>query len=201
MSARRNSDYAARNSAPITLVLSRYLPLKARVLEIASGTGQHAVAAVRRCADVTWHPSDIDPQALASIADWRSDEPKRIAAPLRLDVTAREWWRYAPQEITSVYSANMIHIAPRAALPGLAEGTSRLLPQGGIFALYGPFLFGADSAPSNQAFSERLQARNPEWGVYEIDHVKQIFAIKGLSLRAQIAMPANNHMLIFQKTG
>ena len=199
MIARRRSEYASRNSGPIGQVLSAHLPLGAHVLEIASGTGQHAAAFAKRCADIHWYPSDFNPEAFASISDWARDVPDRIAAPRRIDVMD-EWWTDLPCEMTTIYCANMIHIAPIEALHGLARGAGQFLQAGQSLLLYGPFLFGEDSAPSNLAFSERLKLRDPRWGVREYADVKQIFAINQLRLVQQITMPANNHILIFQKS-
>ena len=200
MSARKSSEYATRNSGPIGQVLSAHLPHGAHVLEIASGSGQHAAAFAKRCADIHWHPSDIDPEAFASISDWARDAAGRILPPLRIDVTLDQWWAELPSEINTIYCANMIHIAPIEALKGLARGAGQLLKTGQRLMLYGPFLFGEDSAPSNRAFSERLKLRDPRWGVREYTDVKQIFAINQLVFIQQIAMPANNHILVFQKS-
>lgn len=192
------SPTAARNSAPIAAVLKDYLPDNAQILEIGSGTGEHGLAMCRQRADIIWMPSDPDAESRASIADRARETNGQMHAPLNIDVTQPKWWDMAPA-CTAIYCANMIHIAPPEALIGLAKGASKLLQSGGVFALYGPFLDGENTAPSNLAFHERLKVKNSAWGVRELDFVKTKFAESGLAFTGKVAMPANNLTLMFMK--
>lgn len=197
--ARIISPTAARNAGPIAKTIGPFLPGGSRVLGIADGTGQQAAAILAHCADVTWQPSDPDRDSRGSLATYHNEMPDRIAAPLHLDVSADSWWDALPGEYTHMFCANMIHIAPPEALMGLAAGATAILPKDGRLFLYGPFLFGEDSAQSNLEFSERLKLRNPQWGVRELHFVKHIFAKSGLTVAEQIEMPANNHLLVVSK--
>lgn len=197
--ARIISPTAARNCDPIADKIAPLISVGSRVLEIASGTGQQAAAVTGRLDNVFWQPSDPDAASRASLQTYADQFPQTIAQPLNLDVTQDLWWAQAGAEFTAMICANMIHIAPPEALMGLAKGAGVILPPRGQIFLYGPFLFGEKSAPSNLAFSERLQLRDPRWGVRESDFVKHIFAKSGLSFTQQIEMPAENHILIFSK--
>lgn len=196
---RITSPTAARNCEPIAEQLAPLIPNGSRVLEIASGTGQQAAAVTARLETVFWQPSDPDADSRASLQTYAQEFPDKIKPPLNLDVTAERWWEPAGENFNRMLCANMIHIAPPEALIGLAQGAGALLPSGGEFYLYGPFLWGDDSAESNLAFSERLKLRDARWGVRESDFVKHMFAKSGLSFTRQIEMPAENHILIFSK--
>lgn len=204
--ARIYSPTAARNKGPIAKVLTQYLPPKACVLEIASGTGEHGVAFCAARPDIIWMPSDPDSESRSSIAEWSRDTGGQMYMPIDLDMCDQAWPDYALEagvklrrDINVIYNANMLHIAPIEAALGLARGANILLPEGGMLILYGPFLFGANSASSNLEFDGRLKAKNSLWGVRELDFVKDIFAESGLALRRTLAMPANNHCLIFSR--
>ena len=196
--ARIFSPSAGRNQAAIGDILSKHLPEKAAVLEIASGTGEHAVHNCLRRPDISWQPSDPDARSRESQNAWASECPGQIAQSLDIDTALPEWWQEM-DPFNALFCANMIHIAPWEAALGMAQGAGALIPPGGLAILYGPFKEGADTAPSNLAFDQSLQARNPAWGVRELDSVKHIFADVGFNLTARIVMPKENRTLIFSK--
>jgi hypothetical protein len=200
---KQHAPATERNRGPIADVLRRVLPQEGSVLEIASGTGEHAVAFAAALPGLRWQPTDADPVAIASIEAWRAEARLvNLAPPATLDVTAEGWERRvppAPGGYVAVVCINMIHIAPWAACVGLFEGASRILPAGAPLLLYGPFRFaGAFTAPSNEAFDASLRARDPSWGVRDRDDVTLVATALGLSLEETIEMPANNHVLVFR---
>jgi len=187
-----------RNREPILAVLRRVLPARGMVLEIASGTGEHAVHCAAALPALTWQPSDRDPEALASIAAHRHDAGlPNLLPPLALDVTAPSW---PVERADAIIAINMIHIAPWRAAEGLIDGAGRLLAPGGVLYLYGPFMAdGRHTAASNAAFDESLKARDPAWGVRDVAAVAELAARHGLDLKERVAMPANNLSLVFRK--
>jgi SAM-dependent methyltransferase len=189
---------AERNAEPIRAVLERVLPPRGLVLEVASGTGQHAAHMARAFPQLTWQPSDPDPTALDSIAAWRDEtDLANLLQPVELDVT-REPWPVA--FAAAIVCVNMIHIAPWEAALALFRGAGRLLPDGGLLYLYGPYRFhGSFTAPSNAAFDASLRARDPAWGVRDLDDIAPAAAAAGLHLEETVAMPANNHSLLFRR--
>ncbi|MEB3251899.1 MAG: DUF938 domain-containing protein [Cyanobacteriota bacterium] len=201
---RRHAPATQRNREPILAVLNRVLPATAPVLEIASGTGEHAVFFAPALAPRPWIPSDPDPQARQSIAAWRQAQPApNLAPPLPLDVTQPHWWGQVPPldaaSLGAIVAINLIHIAPWSACLGLLEGASQLLPPGGILYLYGPYRLNGDhTAPSNQAFDQQLRAENPDWGVRDREAVVMAARHQGLELVETVAMPANNLSLVFK---
>lgn len=195
---RRYSPSAGRNSAVIGEILKDRLPRGARVLEIASGTGEHAVQVCGLREDVIWQTSDPDADARASQDDWANERPGQMLPSLNIDTSQAEWWKHL-EAFDAVYCANMIHIAPWEAALGLAKGAERVLSEGGKLFLYGPFKEGDDTAPSNLEFDDNLKRRNPAWGVRDFDSVKHIFADVGFNACARIVMPKENRLLIFSK--
>lgn len=198
--ARLFSPTAERNSGPIADIIAPQIKSGDYVLEIASGTGQQAMAIIDKAPDIFWQASDPDADSRVSVASYMDDAPSSLLAPLNIDVTASQWWDDLPGDYNHIFCANMIHIAPSAAVDGLAQGASALLSPGGYVWLYGPFLFGDKSAPSNLAFNDRLKLRNPDWGVRELDSVKYIFANAGLICDHVVAMPANNYIICLRKS-
>ncbi len=194
---------AGRNAEPIVQVLRKELPPEARnVLEIASGSGQHAVHFSAALPKISWWPSDLDPAHINSIEAWR-DGHGRIQNPVLLDVCAPNWhegqavW---PPFFDALVNINMIHISPWEATQGLMYGAGRLLPPGGILFLYGPYKKdGKHTAPSNAEFDESLRGRNPLWGVRDLNDVTACANKNGLRLCKTIAMPANNLCVVFEK--
>jgi len=188
--------HVARNRDPIRDVLRRVLPPSGLVLEIASGSGEHAVFFAKALPSLMWQPSDLDAEALASIAAHRqrAHEPN-LLPPLALDVTAQTW---PVAHADAIVCCNMIHIAPWAACEGLIAGAARVLPAGGVLYLYGPYKIGGHhTAPGNAAFDADLRARNPAWGIRDLHEVTALAEQSGFALTETVSMPANNLSVIF----
>lgn len=196
---RQYAPATQRNREPILEVLREVLPPSGTILEISSGTGEHAVFFAPRLAPRRWQPSDLNPVALASIAAWREVEPsENLAAPIAIDARDPVWNIEEP--INAIVNINMIHISPWSACLGLMAGANRILPSGGILYLYGPYKQdGTHTAPSNEMFDESLQLQNPEWGVRNLEDVIAAAENQKLALLKVIAMPANNLSVVFQK--
>ena len=196
---RLRAPAASRNRDPILAVLRRVLPARGTVLEVAAGSGEHALYFAAALTSLAWQPTDADPEAVASIAAWRSAEGSaNLREPFLLDATAGEWPVAA---VDAVFSANMIHIAPWAACLGLLAGAGRHLVDGGVLVTYGPYrIGGAHTAPSNEAFDRDLRRRDAEWGVRDLESVVDAAARCGLRLEETVAMPANNQTLVFRKS-
>jgi cyclopropane fatty-acyl-phospholipid synthase-like methyltransferase len=179
-------------------VLTRVLPARGRVLEIASGTGQHVVHFAARLPSLTFMPTDMEPAHREAIA-------QRIAAaglanlepPRDLDVLREPW---PVDDVAAIVCINMIHIAPWEATPALVAGAARRLPEGGVLVLYGPYLReGRHTAPSNEAFDQSLRQRNPAWGVRDLETVQQLCGQHGLALEEIAQLPANNLCVVFRR--
>lgn len=196
------SPAAERNRNAILQVLLEELPETGTVLEIASGTGQHAVHCAPRLAPRLWQPTDQKLESLASIEAWRTAQPcPTLLAPQALDVREAPWCveaRPPGEPVTAILAINMIHIAPWSCCEALLDGAQRLLPTGGVVYLYGPYQrAGEHTAPSNAAFDIDLRRRNPEWGVRNLEDVIAAAQQRHLHLRKTVEMPANNLSLIF----
>ena len=192
---KRRAPAAARNIEPIGDVLAEWLPDSGLVLEIASGTGEHALAFARRFPDLEWQPTDPDPQALASIAAWAEGGPGNLRTPVQLDVCAPGWPVEAADAILCI---NMVHIAPWEASLGLLDGAERVLGADAPLILYGPWLeAGQPTAPSNQAFDMSLRDRDSRWGLRLVEDFASEADKRGLSLMERRPMPSNNLMLRF----
>ncbi len=196
--ARRMSPATGRNRDPILAVLRRVLPPKGVVLEIASGTGEHAVYFARNLPDLVWQPSDPDAESRESIAAWTdASGAANVRPPLDLDAAAPSW---PIERADAVVCINMVHIAPWRATEGLLSGAARILPAGGVLYLYGPYKRdGRHTAPSNEAFDGDLRQRNPEWGVRDIAEVRNVASVFGLRLQEVAEMPANNLSVVFDR--
>ena len=187
---RLHAPAAVRNVDFIAGVLAEWLPASGRVLEIASGTGEHALAFARRFPGLEWQPSDPDPLALSSIAAWQSDGSANLHAPISIDAASPNWPIDGADVILCI---NMVHISPWASALGLLDGAARLQAP---LILYGPWLIdGEPPAPSNLAFDADLKARNPEWGLRLVSDFTREAENRGLKLRELRPMPANNAML------
>ena len=191
--------HVARNREPILDVLRRALPPRGLVLEVASGSGEHAAFFADALPSVSWQPTDIDGNALASIAAFRaSTGVPNLLAPLRLDVTSASW---PLDRAEAVVNCNMIHISPWAACEGLIAGAGRILPSGGVLYLYGPYrIDGRHTAPSNAEFDAYLRGQNAAWGIRDLAEVSGLAARHGLTLAETVPMPANNLSVIFRLT-
>jgi SAM-dependent methyltransferase len=187
-----------RNRDPIRSVLARVLPDHGTVLEIASGSGEHAVFFAASFPGLTWQPTDHDAAALRSIAAHRAAARLRnLNPPIQVDASAPSW-PVAHADV--VVAINMVHIAPWSATEGLIAGAGRVLGRGGILYLYGPYTEnGTHTAPSNAAFDESLRSRNPEWGVRDVADLVDLARATGLSFAERVSMPANNLSLIFRR--
>jgi SAM-dependent methyltransferase len=193
---RRFAPASQRNRAPILEVLSRVLPGEGLVLEIASGTGEHAAWFAQHLRPLVWQPSDPDPLMRRSI-QVHGAEVATLRPPLDLDTTRAPW---PIEQADAAVCINMIHIAPWAATESLMAGASAILPPAGVLYLYGPFKReGVHTAPSNQAFDESLRAENPAWGLRDLEAVTDLAAEHGLALREVAEMPANNLSVILEK--
>ena len=193
------SPAAQRNAEPILAVLRAHLPARGRVLEIAAGSGQHAVAFSTALPGLDWTPSDPSPQARASIAAWRGAAgPANLNPPLEVDCLAPATWPEGP--FAAITCINMIHISPWAATEGLMALAQRALAPGGLLFLYGPYReAGVQTAPSNEAFDADLKRRDPAWGLRDVADVAALAKDHGLALTLRVAMPANNLSLLLRR--
>jgi len=196
---KRHSPAAERNRDPIAAVLSEVLPESGTILEVASGTGEHAAWFAALFPKLRWQPSDPDPESLASIRAWRAEAGlDNLLEPLLLDASAEPW---PVDSADAILCVNMVHISPWTATVGLMRGAGRLLPAGGPLLLYGPYRrAGVPTAPSNEAFDASLRARDSRWGLRELETVEAEAEANGLGLDRVEPMPANNLTLVFRKT-
>lgn len=221
--ARQFAPATQRNREPILRVLQQVLPQEGLVLEIASGTGEHAVFLAPQLFPRYWLPSDADAVALASILAWQQHSPaERLLPPLTLDMSQPHWIGVAKMAIaelrpqhppstsaqpipgdlsmTAIININMIHISPWSATLGLMKGAEALLPSGGVLYLYGPYRQNdVPTALSNEAFDASLRSRNPAWGLRHLDDVVAVAAQHSLHLSDRIEMPANNLSIVFER--
>lgn len=197
-SRKRHAPATLRNREPIREVLARIFAEPSSILEVASGTGEHAVYFAEHLPHLTWQPSDLDPDLLASIEAHREEAAlPNLLPPLSLDASSDSW---PLDHADGILSCNMIHIAPIAAAEGLIRGAARILPKGGALVLYGPFREGGrHTAESNERFDADLKARNPEWGVRDLDDVAAKARAHGFVHEETVRMPANNLMVVFRK--
>lgn len=195
--ARLASPAAERNAAPIAQVLAGVLPASGLVLEVASGSGQHAAHFARAFPALTWQPTDREPRHRASIAAWREEAGlPNLRAPLELDVM-HPW---PVDRADAMLCINMIHISPWPATPALFAGASRVLPPGAPLFLYGPYRRkDVPTAPSNEAFDADLRSRDPSWGLRDLDEVSTVARDAGFERVDVVAMPANNLSVIFRR--
>ena len=196
---RRSAPAALRNREPIAAVLADWLPERGPVLEIASGTGEHAIYFAERFPDLEWQPSDTHPTALESIRAWReAARLLNLREPLKIDAAANDW---PIDRASAVLNINMVHISPWASAVGLLKGAARVLPEGGPLILYGPWLKDdIETAPSNLAFDVDLKYRDPEWGLRRVEDFAASASEHRLQLVEARAMPANNLMLLFRRS-
>lgn len=197
---KRHAPATARNSGPLADVLRQELPDKGLVLEIASGTGEHAVFMARRFPALIWQPSDLDTGALASVDAWAEDAGLVNLRPaIELDATRDKW---PIDSVDAILCVNMVHISPWEATVGLFAAAGRILPSGAPLVLYGPFTEpDVETAQSNLAFDRSLKERNPDWGLRDIADLDGLARSSGLSRSARYLMPANNLTLVYRRIG
>ena len=195
---RQYYPHVARNREPILRVLKRVLPPRGLILELAGGSGEHAIYFAQMLPTLLWQPTDPDPRALASIAAHRTAaNAPNLLSPLRLDAMSEEW---PVQRADALVSINMIHITPWAVCKGLMTGAERTLGSGGVLYLYGPYqINGRHTAQSNQEFDAWLRTQNAQWGVRDIAEVTDLAHRHGFSLAETVPMPANNLSVIFER--
>jgi SAM-dependent methyltransferase len=195
-----------RNHEAIASVIVKFLEGRSGdVLEIGSGTGQHAVALASQVATIAWWPTDLNDNHLRSIAAWRAHAKiPDVQAPVRLDASASDWKlreHGLPTSFVAMFCANVIHISPWSVAEGLLAGAGRHLAAGARLFLYGPFRRdGAHSAPSNAEFDQSLRNRDPSWGVRDTADLKKLAAANGLRFVELVEMPSNNATLVFERS-
>ncbi len=191
---------AVRNRDPIIGVLKQVLPDSGKVLEIASGTGQHIVSFAEAWPGIEWTPSDPDPQARASISAWIEDSgTPNVRQPENIDVTKPDWYEGIADTLTGIICINLLHISPWQACEGLMAGAQKLLGQDAFLYFYGPFTRdGRHTAPSNEEFDRSLKHRNPHWGVRDVGDVAACAGAHGLLLDRVVEMPANNLSIVLR---
>ena len=196
--ARRSAPAALRNREAIADVLGKWLPSTGLVLEIASGSGEHAVYFAERFPGLDWQPSDLHPDALGSIEAWRTAAAfPNLRPPVVIDAAAPDW---PVDRADALLSINMVHISPWRSALGLIAGAERLLAPGAPLILYGPWLKDdMATAPSNLDFDADLKRRDPEWGLRRVEDFADAAGERGLSLVETRPMPANNMMLLFRR--
>ena len=199
---RRHSTAAERNAGPILAELQRLLPPRGVMLEIASGTGQHAAHFSAGLPGWQWQPTDGDAGALASIGAWCAGLP-RVRPPQRLDVGSQPWaGEWLEREVDAIFCANLIHISPWSCTVGLLQGAARQLAAAGLLITYGPYLEDeVPTAASNLAFDAELRGRDPAWGLRRLAEVAAQARAVGLHLRERVPMPANNLLLVWARGG
>jgi len=197
---RLSSPAARRNREPILATLAPLLSEARTVLELASGTGEHAVHFAAALPDVRWQPSDPGESARASIAAWRAESGlDNLAEPLALDVERRPW---AVDGFDALVAINLLHIAPWSVTEALLGEAGDRLPAGAPVFLYGPFLRdGVPTAPSNEAFDAELRRRDPRWGLRSLAAVSTLARARGLHLEQVVEMPANNVGVVLRRQG
>jgi hypothetical protein len=196
--ARRHAPATHRNRQPILDILRRVLPTSGLVLEVASGSGEHAVHFAKALPELRWQPSDPSPDARESITAWILDEAAEIVPPpLALDAASERW---PLDHAGAIVCINMVHISPWEATEGLMRGAGRLLASGAPLFLYGPYRrVGRPLEPSNEAFDRDLKRRDRRWGLRELDAVVRCAEAQGLRLDEVIEMPANNLSVVFRQ--
>ncbi|HVV40620.1 MAG TPA: DUF938 domain-containing protein [Nitrobacter sp.] len=197
-----------RNHAAIWAVLEPFLRDKSGdVVEAGSGTGQHVVEFARQAPALTWWPSDLNDNHLRSIAAWTAHAAlANVRPPLRIDLSDPAWCAEmqdgrGPGPLLAVFCANVVHIAPWRVAEGLIAGAARYLRPDGKLFLYGPFKRnGKHTALSNAVFDTSLRDNNPEWGVRDVDDIAALASRAGLALEEVVEMPANNVILVFERS-
>ena len=198
----RHAPATTRNRGPIAAALAQVLPTTpCSVLEIASGTGEHALWMARSLPQVTWQPSEATREGLAGIEDWRAlcpDLAGRALPAVRIDA-AHPPWPGPPVDV--IFTANLTHIAPWAATEGLITGAAARLGQGGLLLIYGPFNEGgAFTGRGNAAFDADLRLRNPDWGLRDVEAIDKLALAQDYTIAPPRMMPADNRLLVYRRS-
>ena len=198
--AKRHAPATLRNREAIAEVLAKELPSSGKILEVASGSGEHAVYFAHRFPHIEWQPSECESDALASIIAWQEDHgAANLRWPTVLDASQPDRWEV--RAANAIFCANMVHIAPWAVTQGLFAGAQSVLASGAPLILYGPYFEnGVEPAPSNLAFDQSLKSRNPKWGIKHLNEMDELAVAHGFARAARYAMPANNLTLVYRKT-
>ncbi len=196
----KHAPATLRNRDAIVAVLRDILPERGLILEIASGTGEHAVYFGRAFPGLTFQPSDPDPACCQSITAWTEREgSSNILPPLQLDAQAPQW---DVQNVAAILCINMVHISPWESSIGLFDKAGKLLAPGAPFYLYGPYLRDdIETAPGNLAFERSLKSRNLRWGLRDVADMDALAARNGFTRESLVEMPANNISLVYRKQG
>jgi hypothetical protein len=203
MNVKQYAPATQRNRQPILEVLQQFLPERGNILEIASGTGEHAVFFAANFPYCQWYPSDRDAELRASVTAWSREYPhNNLHLPLDIDAGSQQWSIETTNiSIDAIVNINMIHISPYSACEGLMAGAGRILPNNGILYLYGPYQRqGKHTSLGNEAFDRSLRDRNDQWGVRNLEDVIAVAEKANLILKEVISMPANNLSVIFAKS-
>ncbi|WP_420336913.1 DUF938 domain-containing protein [Roseibium sp.] len=194
---RRTAPAALRNAGPLIEALRHRLPAEGRVLEVASGTGQHAAAFAGAFPALEWVPSDVDPGQRQSISAWRRESGlKNLAEPLAINIS--EPWPVERGFAQAVLTINLLHLVPVSFVCQLFEDARLALSDGGSVIVYGPFLRGSSYASDgDRSFDASLRARDPAIGYKSVEAVSELAEASGFILIANDAMPANNLLLTF----
>lgn len=195
----RHAPATLRNRVAIAEILAKELPESGDVLEVASGSGEHAVYFAEKFPQLGWQPSDPDPEALASISAYRTEfASENVREPVMVDAAADDW---SVKSADAVLCINMVHISPWSATKGLFANAAKLLDTGAPLILYGPYFEeGVEPASSNMGFDASLKSRDPAWGIRQLADMNALADKNDFELRRRYAMPANNLMLIFRRT-
>jgi len=192
------SEACERNKGPILDVLTQYFPVSGDVLEIGSGTGQHAVFFATRCPGLRWHPSDTGEYLPVLRARVAAEGGDNLAPVIELDVRGRDW---PGQEYAAVFSANTLHFMSTSSAECFFRGVGKALKKDGVLVVYGPFKYNGDfTAPSNERFDGWLKSNDPERGVRDFEWTNERAEGAGLRLSADVTMPANNQCLVWKKS-
>jgi cyclopropane fatty-acyl-phospholipid synthase-like methyltransferase len=193
-----SSEACKRNQQPILKVLQQYLPDNSRVIEVGSGTGQHAVFFASRFPSVRWQPTDTGDFLPGLRARVQAEAPPNLAAVLELDVRKPQW---PSQPYDVLFSANTLHYMSASSVEKLFTGLQKVLKEQAVVIVYGPFKYdGKFTAPSNERFDGWLKLTDPSFGIRDFEWVDKLASSVGLSLAADVAMPANNKCLVWHKS-
>jgi cyclopropane fatty-acyl-phospholipid synthase-like methyltransferase len=191
------SEAAERNKAPILAILAQAFAHSRRVLEIGSGTGQHAVHFAAHLPHLTWQPTDRGEYLEGLRARLAQEGTPNLRPPLELDVRSLPW---QVEPVDAIFTANTLHIMSRSAVADLFRGVGAVLVAPAVLCIYGPFRYnGQYTSASNAEFDRYLKARDPQSGIRDFTDVNTLSSQQGLSLLADHSMPANNQLLIWHK--